>query len=46
MNVVEQANIPKFPPVHTECKLGENILGRIECLTPTVKFDILITISH
>ena len=31
----------------TEWKLGENVvLPPMECLTPTVQFDIFITISH
>ena len=31
----------------TEWKLGENVVLRpMECLPPTVKFDIFITISH
>ena len=31
----------------TEWRLGENIvLWSMECLSPTVKFDIFITVSH
>ena len=31
----------------TEWRLGENVVLRpMECLTPTVKFDIFITISY
>ena len=31
----------------TEWKLGESVdLRPMECLTPTVKFDMFITISH
>ena len=31
----------------TELRLGENVvLWSMECLTPTAKFDIFITISH
>ena len=31
----------------TEWRLGENVVQRsMECLTPTVKFDIFIIISH
>ena len=31
----------------TEWRLGESVaLHLMECLTPTVKFDIFITISH
>ena len=41
INVVEWANISKFPPLLTQQRLGENIVLRpIECLTPTAKFDI------
>ena len=30
----------------TEWRLEENVVWPIECLTPTVKFDAFITISH
>ena len=31
----------------TERRLGENVVLRpMECLTPTIKFDLFITISH
>ena len=43
INVVEWANVPNS----TERRLGEKVVLRlIECLTPTVSFDIFITISH
>ena len=45
INVVEWANIPKF--LRNEWRLGENVvLKPMECLTPTVKFNIFITISN
>ena len=32
---------------YTEWRLGKSVVLRpMECLTPTVKFDIFITISH
>ena len=46
INVVEWANIRKLLS-STEWRLGENVVLRLmEWLTPTVKSDIFITISH
>ena len=47
INVIVWANIPKFPPLLTEWTLGGKVILRpMECLTPTVKFDVFTTISH
>ena len=46
INVVELANIPKFSPLLTKWRLRENVLRPMERLTPTVEFEIFITISY
>ena len=43
INVVEQENIPTFPPPLAKSRLAENVvLWLMKCLSPAVSFDIFM----